>query len=47
MLTFSAEAKWDQNKQEFTYKLEDFYFEDSKAFCIICDQWVTFGVVEE
>jgi hypothetical protein len=46
-LTFSAEAKWDVDKQEFVYELDPFYFDTGHAFCKVCDHWVNFVVTEE
>ena len=41
-LKFSADAKWNKDKQEFVYELESFYFEAGQAFCVVCDNWVDF-----
>jgi len=46
-LVFSSEAKWDEIKQEFVYKLEPFYFDADQAFCEVCDNWVDFELTEE
>ena len=46
-IKFSADAKWDKDKQEFVYELESFYFDAGHAFCIVCDNWVDFELTEE
>jgi hypothetical protein len=46
-LSFSAEAKWNKETQEFDFQLESFYFDGGQAFCVVCDHWVDFEVIEE
>jgi len=46
-LTFGAKSVWDNDKQEFVYKLEESLFEGTKAFCSVCDAWVDFEIREE
>jgi hypothetical protein len=46
-LKFSADAKWDNHKQEFVYELESFYFDANQAFCVVCDIWVDFEASED
>lgn len=46
-IIFSAEAKWDIDKQEFVYNIEKFYFDDKTAFCEVCDTWTDFDEDEE
>jgi hypothetical protein len=46
-LSFDANGKWDEEKQEFVFNLEKFYFfEEEMAFCIVCDNWNIFAEIE-
>lgn len=46
-LSFDANGKWDEEKQEFVFNLEKFYFfEEEMAFCIVCDNWNIFQEIE-
>ena len=44
-ISFDAEAKWNDDKQEFEFGIIKFYYEEKQqGFCNVCENWTEFEI---